>query len=211
MKLKSKFYAFLKKYIGGIVGWMFRVHVHGAENEPTAEDGPYIVVANHISNADPVFLCVALNHQQPHFMAKKELFKVPLVNKLVAALGAYPVNRGGADVGAIKKTISLLSEGVSIGMFPQGHRQKGKDPRETEVKTGVAMVAVRAKAQILPCFIETKKRKWTPFCRVDVYVGKPISYEELNYNSEQAGEYARISNYVFDKICTIGETAHDQK
>ena len=206
--MKSKFYAFLKKTIGGLVGWMFRVHVHGAENEPTQEEGPYIVVANHISNADPVFLCVALNHQQPHFMAKKELFKVPLVNKLVAALGAYPVNRGGADVGAIKKTIKMLGDGISIGMFPQGHRQRGIDPRETEVKTGVAMVAVRAKATILPCFIETKKRKWSAFCRVDVYVGKPIKFEELAYDAEATGEYARISNYVFDKVCLIGENAH---
>lgn len=206
--MKSKFYAFLKKTIGGLVGWMFRVHVHGAENEPTQEEGPYIVVANHISNADPVFLCVALNHQQPHFMAKKELFKVPLVNKLVAALGAYPVDRGGADVGAIKKTIKMLGDGISIGMFPQGHRQRGIDPRETEVKTGVAMVAVRAKATVLPCFIETKKRKWSAFCRVDVYVGKPIKFEELAYDAEASGEYARISNYVFDKVCAIGENAH---
>ena len=187
---------------------MFRVHVHGAENEPTEQEGPYIVVSNHISNADPVFLCVALNHQQPHFMAKKELFKVPLVNKLVAALGAYPVDRGGADVGAIKKTIKMLSEGTSIGIFPQGHRQMGKNPRDTEVKTGVAMMAVRAKATVLPCFIETKKRKWSAFCRVDVYVGKPIPFEELKYDSEQVGEYARISGYIFDKVCTIGENAH---
>ena len=205
--MKSKLYAFLKKTIGGLVGWMFRVHVYGAENEPTAEQGQYIVVSNHISNADPVFLCVALNHQQPHFMAKKELFKVPLVNKLVAALGAYPVDRGGADVAAIKKTIKMLGEGISIGMFPQGHRRMKVDPRQTEVKTGVAMVAVRAKAMVLPCFIKTKKRKWTPFCRVDVYVGKPISCDELAYDPEQTGEYARIANYIFDRVCQIGENA----
>ena len=209
--MKSKAYIWVVKYLSGLVRFLFRITSYGSENEPRAEEGPYIIISNHISNLDPIFLCCATKHQQPHFMAKKELFKVPLVNKLVAALGAYPVNRGGADVGAIKKTISLLSEGVSIGMFPQGHRQKGKDPRETEVKTGVAMVAVRAKAQVLPCFIETKKRKWTPFCRVDVYVGKPVSYEELNYNSEEIGEYARIANYVFDRVCTIGETAHEQK
>ena len=205
--MKSKFYALLKKTIGGLVGWMFRIRVHGAENEPTAEEGQYIVVSNHISNADPVFLCFALNHQQPHFMAKKELFKVPLVNKLVAALGAYPVDRGGADVSAIKKTIKMLGEGISIGMFPQGHRRMKVDPRDTEVKTGVAMVAVRAKATVLPCFIKTKKRKWSAFCRVDVYVGKPIPFEELAYDPEQSGEYARIANYIFDKVCTIGENA----
>ena len=203
--MKSKVYAWFKKYFGKIVGWLFRVHVHGAENEPALEEGTYIVASNHISNADPVFLCVGLDRQQPHFMAKKELFKVPIVNKIVAAFGAYPVDRGGADVGAIKKTIKMLSEGKSIGLFPQGHRQMGVDPRDTEVKNGIAMIAVRAKATVLPCFIKTKKRKWSAFCRVDVYIGKPIRFEELNYDPDKTGEYTRISSYIFDRICTIGE------
>jgi 1-acyl-sn-glycerol-3-phosphate acyltransferase len=174
------------------------------ENVP---DCGVILACNHTSFADVLVLSAALR-RQVRYMAKKELFKIPLLAPLIKALGAYPVDRGGADVGAIKKTIKMLGDGVSIGMFPQGHRQRGIDPRETEVKTGVAMVAVRAKATVLPCFIETKKRKWSVFCRVDVYVGKPIKFEELAYDAEASGEYARISNYIFDKICVIGENAH---
>jgi 1-acyl-sn-glycerol-3-phosphate acyltransferase len=141
-------------------------------------------------------------------MAKKELFRVPLLNKLVAALGAYPVDRKKADVGAIKKTIAMLEEGKCIGIFPQGHRRKGVDPRETEVKSGVGMIVTRAKVTVLPCFIKTKKRKFTPFCRIDVYVGKPIRFEELNYDPEAKGENIRISQYLFDKVCELGESVN---
>ena len=209
--MKSKAYIWVKKFLAPPVRFLFRIHPHGSENEPDEADGPYVMICNHISNADPVFLCASTDKQQPHFMAKKELFKVPLVNKLVAALGASPVDRAGADAGAIRKTIKMLGEGKCIGIFPQGHRQKGIDPRDTEVKNGAALIAVKANATVLPCFVKTKKRKWTPFCRVDVYIGKPIKPEELKYDPEAAGEYRRISEYLFDKVCEIGEMANEQQ
>ncbi len=204
--MKSKAYIGIRKWLLNPVTFFFRIHAHDAHNEPREEDGPYIICSNHTSNADPIFLCAATKEQQPHFMAKKELFKVPVLNKIVKALGAYPVDRKGADIGAIRKTIRMLGEGKCIGIFPQGHRFKGVDPRETEVKSGLGMIAVKAQANILPCYIKMKKRRWALFRRVDVYIGKPIKFEELNYDPEAQGEYIRISNYVFDRICTIGES-----
>ena len=208
--MKSKAYIWVKKYLAPPIRVMFRIHAHGSENEPSESDGPYIIAANHMSNADPVFLCAAIDIQQPHFMAKKELFKVPVVNKIVAALGAYPIDRKGADVATIRKTINMLKDGKCIGIFPQGHRFMGVNPRETDLKSGLGMIAVKAEATVLPCYIKMKKRKWAPFRRVDVYVGKPIKFEEFNYDSEAAGEYMRISRYVFDRICEIGESVDAQ-
>ena len=204
--MKSKAYINIKKWLAAPVRFLFRIKGHNVENEPDECDGPYVLISNHIANIDPVSICAVIDKQQPHFMAKKELFRVPLLNKLVAALGAYPVDRKKADVGAIKKTIAMLEEGKCIGIFPQGHRRKGVDPRETEVKSGVGMIVTRAKVTVLPCFIKTKKRKFTPFCRIDVYVGKPIRFEELNYDPEAKGENIRISQYLFDKVCELGES-----
>ena len=206
--MKSKLYANFKKWLQKPVCFVLRIHCHNSENEPDESEGPYVVIANHIANIDPISICAVIDKQQPHFMAKKELFKVPLLNKLVAALGAYPVDRKKADVGAIKKTIKMLEEGKCIGMFPQGHRMKGVDPRETEVKSGVGMIVTRAKVTVLPCFIKTKKRRFTPFCRIDVYVGKPIKFEELNYDPDAPGESVRISRYLFDKVCELGESVN---
>ncbi|MBE6548681.1 MAG: 1-acyl-sn-glycerol-3-phosphate acyltransferase [Ruminococcaceae bacterium] len=201
--MKSKTYSRLQKYLGGFVRFIFRIHSHGGENEPT--DTAYVIVSNHTSNADPVFLCAATKHQQPHFMAKKELFKIPLVRGLVKALGAFPVDRNGNDVGAIKKSIQMLKDGYCVGIFPQGHRYKKVDPRDTEVKNGAAMLAVRSGVQVLPCYVKMKNNRWAPLRRVDVYIGQPISVEELRYDENAKGEYSRISAYIFDKVCSIGE------
>ncbi len=209
--MKSDAYIRIRKWLLNPVIFLFRIHAHDSENEPCDEDGPYIICSNHTSQADPVFLCASTSKQQPHFMAKKELFKVPIVNKLVGALGAYPVDRNGADVGAIRKTIKMIEDGKCIGIFPQGHRCMGVDPRDTEIKSGIGMITVKAHANVLPCYIKMKKRRWAPFRRVDVYIGKPIKFDEFNYDPEAQGEYLRISKVIFDRICTIGETIDAQK
>ena len=187
------------------VRFLCHMKVKGAENEPTPEQGTYLVIANHRTWADPIYLCCALKYQQPHFMAKKELFKIPLLNLLIRALGAYPVNRGGADVGAIRHTIDMLKQGVCVGMFPQGHRYNGVDPRTTPVKTGAAMIAQKAGVQILPVFIKVKNNRHRFLCKKEIIVGKPISQEELNYNPEAPGEYQRIADLLFERICELGD------
>jgi 1-acyl-sn-glycerol-3-phosphate acyltransferase len=138
-------------------------------------------------------------------MAKKELFKVPLLNLLIRALGAYPVNRGGADVGAIRHTIEMLKQGVCVGMFPQGHRYNGVDPRETPIKTGVAMISQKADVQVLPVFIKVKNNRHRFLCKKEIIVGKPIQMEELGYNPEAPGEYQRIADLLFARVCELGD------
>ena len=203
--MKSKFYNGIVNTLGPAVRVLFRIHHHGKQNEPDESDGPYILVCNHISNADPVFISAGKLKQQPHYMAKKELFKVPLVNLLVKGLGAYPIDRGGADVSTIKKTIKMLEDGMCVGIFPQGHRQMGKTPMEADVKNGAAMIAIKAKATIFPCCIKTKKNRFSFFRRIDVYYGKPIKFEELGYDPEAKGEYTRVSKLMFDRIIELYE------
>ena len=208
--MKSKFYIFIRTVIGPIARVIFRIKYHGAENEPRADEGPYILICNHISNTDPVFLCAGIKHQQPYYMAKKELFKVPILGKLVSALGAFPVNRAGADVSAIKNTISILKSGRCIGIFPQGHREPGKTPMEANLKTGAAMIAVKTQATVFPCCIKTKDNKFKLFRKIDVYYGKPIKFEELGYDHDASGEYLRITNLMFDRVCELYRDAEEE-
>ncbi len=202
--MKSKQYERWHKCLRGVVKCIFRVHAHNVDNEPCENDGAYIIVSNHICNADPVILGAVMRKQQPHYMAKKELFKVPVLKSIIKILGAFPVDRGGADVKAIRHAISLLEDGKCVGIFPQGHRYPKEDPRTTPVKNGAAMLSTKTGVQILPCFIKTKKRRIIPFfTRVDVIVGEPIRVEEFNYNPEDKGEYTRISNYIFERVCAL--------
>ena len=138
-------------------------------------------------------------------MAKKELFKIPLLAQLIKLLGAFPVDRGGNDVSAIKNAIALVNEKKSMGIFPQGHRYVGVDPRETKTKNGVALIATKTGADILPCYIWRKKNKFKLFSRTYVIIGEKIPFESLNYNPDANGEYLRITDIAFDKICTLGE------
>ena len=204
-KPKSGLYKVIKAVLTYPLRFLCNMRVRGTENEPTTDQGAYLVIANHRTWADPIYLCCVLKHGQPHFMAKKELFKIPLLNLLIRALGAYPVNRGGADVGAIKHTIEMLKAGVCVGMFPQGHRYNKVDPRKTPVKTGAAMIALKAGVPVLPVFIKVKNNKHFFLCRKEVIVGKPISIEEMNYDPEAPGEYQRVADYLFERVCELGD------
>lgn len=198
----SKTYKFFYTLFVGIVRLIFRIKVVGAENEP--EDGAVLVCSNHISAADPVVICAAMK-KQVCFMAKKELFKVPVVSWLIKILGAFPIDRGGKDVGAIKKAVSYLEEGKRVGIFPQGTRRPGENPRETALKNGAAMIAIRAKSDVLPVYIHRKNNKPRLFRKTVIIIGKPIKFEDFNYEPENSSEYGRITREVFDEICKLGE------
>ena len=203
--MKSILYRIVRTLIWLPVKLLFRVHWKDRGNEPEPEEGPYLVCANHQTALDVIFLCAVLRRQQPHFMAKAELFKVPVLGPLVRKLGAFPVARGKGDVGAIKHAIKLLGEGRSVGVFPQGTRCPGRELRDCNVKAGAGMIAARTGAQVLPVYIKIKGRKWRFFRRVDVIVGKPIPFADFHYDAEASGEYARITGEIYEQICLLDE------
>ena len=106
---KSRFYAVMRSIFARIMLGLFRVEIVDAENEPQDSCG-FIVCSNHISAADPILIVASLRNQV-HFVAKAELFHVPLLGLIIRAFGAYPIKRGAADVGAIKRTVELLRGG----------------------------------------------------------------------------------------------------
>ncbi len=186
--------------------WLFKffynIKVVGAENIP--ENDGFLVCSNHFSATDPIKIAYAFRGHQVFFMAKKELFKVPVLSFLIRTLGAFPVDRSKADVGAVKHMLKLLESGESAGMFPQGTRHPNEDPRGTAVKNGAGMIAAKTGAWVVPVFIDQKNFKHRVFRRSRVTIGKPISPEELNYQHGVPGEYNRISQLIFDRICEVG-------
>lgn len=196
------FYSGCKKCFAGLVRAIFRVKIVGADNEPA--DGTFLICANHISEADPVILGACLKHN-PRYMAKKELMSVPLLGWLITALGAYPIDRGGNDVAAVRKTIELLKSGESVIMFPQGTRYKGVDPAGTKFRNGCAMIAVRAGTPVLPIYIETKGYRVRLLRRVTVKIGKPIPCDEIIGAENDREDHASGAALVFSRIITAGK------
>lgn len=198
----NKFYRFIKSFFGGLLKMLYRVKAVNPEKE--VMDKPYIVCANHTSLMDVVAMVIAFKGQI-RFMAKKEVFPVPILGWFVKSMGAFPVDRKSGDVGAIKKTIDILKNGERVGIFPQGTRCPYVNPRETEIKDGIGMIASRAGVGIVPVFIKTKKGKLKMFRKTRVIIGDYIPPEELEFSETGKEKYKRISHYAFDKICDLGE------
>lgn len=202
-KKTNKLYAFLYFLLAKLIRGLYRIRIIGAENEPT--EGTFILASNHSSASDPVIVCASMK-RQICYMGKKELFKIPVLSALLKSLGGYPIDRKGNDIAAIKTTVNMLKEGNCIGIFPQGTRHPGVSPRGTEVKNGVALIASRSGADVLPVCIKTKANKAKMFRKTYVIIGKPIKNEELGFDHEKGGAgFAHVSERIFDEICKLYE------
>ena len=122
--------------------------IEGLENVPAS--GPLLFVANHVHNADPILLEMAIT-RPVHFMAKRELFRNPVLAWLLRRAGAFPVDRGRPDRAAIRHAEALLAQGIAVGMFPEGTRSKSG--RLQPAFPGAGLIAVRSGAVILPAAI----------------------------------------------------------
>ncbi|MBQ3706725.1 MAG: 1-acyl-sn-glycerol-3-phosphate acyltransferase [Clostridia bacterium] len=200
------FYDRFYKIFSSFVRHLYRIEVAGLENLP-AEGA--ILAANHTSFSDPIVLSAAAGGRQVRYMAKKELFHTPLA-PLIKALGAYPVDRGGSDVTSIRRTISLVGEGELVGIFPQGHRYPGKDPRETPIKPGVGMIAYHTRAAVVPVCIRNRGRRTRAFCRNTVVFGKPIPPEAFDWEGGSRNAYRKASEAIFGCVCDLLEGADEK-
>lgn len=200
-KNKSTPYMRLYKVAARFIRFCLRIRIIGKENVP--KEGGYVVCANHISLID-VFTLGASFPRQLHYLGKKELFRVPILAPIIRALGAIPLDRGGSDVGAIKTSIAVAKRGDLISVFPQGHRHKGKNPADTDIKNGVGLIAYRAGVGMIPVCIKIKRQKYCLFRRIEVIIGKPLSREELGFDKGGNEEYTNASRIVFGKICELG-------
>lgn len=120
------------------------VRVRGKRNVP--KQGGLLIVANHLSDCDPAVLGYALP-RGAHYMAKRELFSIPILSTIIRVLNAFPVDRGSPDRAAIRKTVDLLKAGDAVVIFPEG--QLSETGKLQPLLPGVAMIVVRSGALVV--------------------------------------------------------------
>tara|TARA_B100001057_G_scaffold21138_1_gene19579 strand:- start:9 stop:662 length:654 start_codon:yes stop_codon:yes gene_type:complete len=155
--------------------FLFRGSTQGLEHVPM--EGPLVVASNHGSHLDPPLLGHALGRPVA-FMAKAELFAIPLVGAVIRACGAYPVRRGASDREAIRTATAKLEEGWATGVFLDGTRQA--NGRVNNPLPGAALLAARSGAPLLPVAIVNSHRAlgsgriWPRLVPLQLRVGAPI-------------------------------------
>jgi len=171
-------YSFISNFIVfPIFKLLFRGELVGVNNVP--DKSSFIIVSNHGSLLDPPFLGHALG-RKVSFMAKQELFHIPLLSQIIKACGAYPVKRGLVDKNSIIQASKKLMNNEIIGIFIDGTRQK--DGFVNKPKNGAALIASKTKKLLLPVAIINSHRLvrfkfFLPFFnKVIIRIGKPINY-----------------------------------
>jgi 1-acyl-sn-glycerol-3-phosphate acyltransferase len=161
------FYDFAKITVWSILRIGFRFRVVGAEKVPRS--GGLIVAANHISNLDPPILGVA-SPRPVSYMAKKELFPMPVLKWMLPRLNAFPVDRAAGGTAAIRASLRMLKEGRVVGIFPEGGRNV---TGTNEEKAGAAFLAAASGVPVVPAAI-VGTRRLRPFGRITVIFGDPL-------------------------------------
>ncbi len=186
-----------KLFVLPIYKFVFRGHLIGRENIP--QKNSFIMVSNHGSLLDPPLLGHALG-RNISFMAKSELFKIPLLGFIIRACGAYPVKRGIVDKNTIKTACKKLSNDNCIGIFIDGTRQK--NGRVNKPKQGAALLAFKNQKLLLPVAIVNSHRLirfkfFIPlFSKIVIKVGKPVQPPQ----SASKDDLRSVTIYLQEKI-----------
>ena len=198
VKRKKAYWIWLGS-IARLIATFCRLKVYGRENIP--DEGRVLLVANHRSYFDPPLVAFAVKKRPVFFMAKSELFETPILSTLIKHWGnAFPVKRGKPDLRALKTALEIMSGGELVCIFPEG--QRAPAGKFIKPKWGAGMVAIRAKAPIVPCLIEGsesimgKEKLFSGWPSVTIRFGKPfrIDLEDKKEN------YQKVADILMEKI-----------
>ena len=133
--------------VSALAGAVWGLRVTGLARVPRS--GPLLVACNHVSLADPPLLAAAIGPaRRPRFLGKKELFSYPLVGRFFRAVGGIPLDRSGADLGAMRAALAVLEGGGAVALFPEGTRVHPGQSRAP--KLGVSFLSAKTGSPVLP-------------------------------------------------------------
>ncbi len=170
-------------WIGYFIFWVlsvlfFPIRVYGRENFP--KSGSFILAPNHLSNLDPFIVGLVVG-KRTSYLAKEELFENKTISFILRQLGAFPVKRHKADIGAMKESLKRIKKGPLL-VFPEGTRQRGESKQEPF--SGISWFSTKGNVPIIPVFVRGSDKvlppgaKFFKRCSVEVYLGKAVNFSK---------------------------------
>jgi len=190
-------YAFFRGLGGIILKVLFFIRVEGQENVP--KDGAVIICSNHKSNWDVLSVAIAMTRHLS-FIAKAELFKVPIIKTIIKNAGAVPVKRGEGDISAIKTALGILKNGNIVTIFPEGTRVR--NGKKIEPKPGAVRLSIMTGVPIVPVGI---RGNYKIFNRVLVRIGQPIDFSKYKGAKLSEEEIKELSLRLMNDIYALAK------
>jgi cytidylate kinase len=206
----NRLYAVLRVPAIAIARTMFRLETRGRENIPAA--GPVLLVSNHSSVLDPPLIGAAAARQLT-FLAKAELFDLPLFGGFIRRVNARPIRREGADPSALRTAMRVLEDGGALLIFPEGTR--GDEGIIRSAKTGAGMLAVLSGAAVVPVFVKGSGRAWPRGrklprpAKVTVTFGKALRFE-AERGADRKRQYEIASREMMEAITRLKDGSSDR-
>jgi 1-acyl-sn-glycerol-3-phosphate acyltransferase len=173
--------------------------IEGADRVPAR--GPFVVVTNHVNWKDPPWIEFALG-RAIRYMAKREVFAVPVMGFVLRGIGCFPVRRGEADRGALGTALAVLAAGQPLGYFPEGHRSESG--ALIRAKPGIALIAERSEALIVPVgVIGTKEARLGRFWRRDITIRVGEPFRARDRRDASAGDPQVIADAIMRRIAVL--------
>ena len=190
--------------------WVFtRRTWRGQENVPP---GPVILVANHLSHADPLMLAHYVYDlpREPRFLGKEAVFQVPFVGMVVRGAGQIPVRRATTEAAqALEDAVAAIGRGECVIIYPEGTTTR--DPRlwPMQGKTGAARLAMLTGAPVVPVGQWGAQRFYHPITHkiglrprtpVTLVAGPPIDLSAYDGKPQTAAVLAEVTDVIMRRI-----------
>jgi 1-acyl-sn-glycerol-3-phosphate acyltransferase len=188
---------------------VYRIRHVGAARIPAG--GPVVLAANHESVLDPFFLGT-VTPRPIRYLVRADLFRVPVLGRLLRSLGGIPVRREGDMGRAADAGLDALAHGELLGIFPQATCLPYRD---RPYRRGAARIALASGAPLLPVLLVGTERALQPrthrigFPQVTIVVGDPLHPERAESNRRAAAELTdRLERAIADLRRPYGPPAH---
>lgn len=201
-------YTFVFSVLHAYSSIVYPTTFRGEENLTAGEDGKgAVLVMNHVSMVEPVVFIVGLWRRGIHVrpLYKVDFDKIAPARWLFRRVGGIPVDRGSADLKALKACRDALRRGEYVLVFPEGTRVKN-DEQSIELHGGFAMIAQMAGANVIPCAVvgaaDPYKTRRTRRRMPKIAIGKPISFDELEA-TDRKGRISEMERVAMNEVYAL--------